>query len=120
MAPPTQQTGSTDIKKVMISSTAIDLPEHRDLVKEACLRQSMLPVMMEHLPASSADAIQASMKMVDEVDAYLGVIAYRYGFIPEDHSISITELEYNRADERGIPRLIFIMDKAHPNIAAIR
>ena len=73
MALPTQQSGSTDIKKVMISSTAMDLPEHRDLVKDACLRQGMFPVMMEHLPASSADAIQASMKMVNEVDAYLGV-----------------------------------------------
>src|SRR6266568_3878962 len=114
MAPPTQQSGSTDVKKVMISSTAIDLPDHRDLVKDACERQGMFPVMMEHLPASSADAIQGSMKMVNEVDAYLGAFAYRYGFIPEGHSISITEMEYNRAVERDIPRLIFIMDKAHP------
>ena len=51
MALSTQQSGSTDVKKVMISSTAIDLPEHRDLVKDACLRQGMFPVMMEHLPA---------------------------------------------------------------------
>ncbi len=83
MAPPTQQSGSNDVKKVMISSTAINLPEHRDLVKDACERQGMFPVMMEHLPASSADAIQGSMKMVNEVDAYLGVFAYRYGFIPK-------------------------------------
>src|SRR6266566_3212136 len=114
MVLPTQQSGSTDVKKVMISSTAIDLPEHRDLVKDACERQGMFPVIMEHLPASSADAIQASMKMVNEVDAYLGVFAHRYGFIPEGHNISITEMEYNRAVERDIPRLIFIMDKAHP------
>src|SRR6266702_4653374 len=114
MAPPTQQSGSNDVKKVMISSTAINLPEHRDLVKDACERQGMFPVMMEHLPASSADAIQGSMKMVNEVDAYLGAFAYRYGFILEGHNISITEMEYNRAVERDIPRLIFIMDKAHP------
>ena len=114
MAPSFQRTGSTDVKKVMISSTAIDLPEHRDLVKDACERQGMLPVMMEYLPASSADAIQASMRMVNEVDAYLGVFAHRYGFIPEGHNISITEMEYNRAIERDIPRLIFIMDKTHP------
>src|SRR5262249_57692 len=36
-----------------------------------------------------------------------------YGQIPDGHSISITELEYNRAVERGIPRLIFIIDPAH-------
>src|SRR5438128_1117477 len=99
MAPSFQRTGSTDVKKVMISSTAIDLPEHRDLVKDACERQGMFPVMMEHLPASSAGTIQASMRMVNEVDAYLGVFAHRYGFIPEGHNISITEMEYNRAVE---------------------
>ena len=71
MAPSFQRTGTGDVKKLMISSTAIDLPEHRDLVKDACERQGMFPVMMEHLAASSADAMQASMKLVNEVDAYL-------------------------------------------------
>ncbi len=114
MAPPTQQSGSTDVKKVMISSTAIDLPEHRDLVKDACLRQGMFPVMMEHLPAADADAIAESLRMVNEADIYLGIFAYRYGYVPEGYHISITEMEYNCAVERGIPRLIFLMHKKHP------
>lgn len=101
------------IKKVMISSTARDLPEHRGLVKEGCLRQGMLPIMMEQQPASDADAIAESMHMVDEADLYLGIYAYRYGTIPKGYDISVTEIEYNRAGERGIPRLIFIIDKAH-------
>ncbi len=40
MAPPTQQSGSTDVKSVMISSAPLDLPEHRDPVKDACLALS--------------------------------------------------------------------------------
>ena len=108
------QTNSPAIKKVMISSTARDLPVHRDMVKEACLRQGMFPMMMEHLPASDADAIAESLRMVNEADLYLGIFAFRYGYIPENYEISITEMEYNRAIEQGIPRLIFIMDKAHP------
>src|SRR6266568_7801484 len=114
MAPSTQQSGSTDVKKVMISSTAIDLPEHRDLVKDACLRQGMFPVMMEHLPAADADAVAESLRMVNEADIYLGIFAYRYGYVPEGYHISITEMEYNCAVERGIPRLIFLMHKKHP------
>src|SRR6266536_2106934 len=114
MAPSTQQSGSTDVKKVMISSTAIDLPEHRDKVLNACLRQGMFPVMMEHLPAADADAIKESLRMVNEADIYLGIFAYRYGYAPKGYDISITEMEYNRAVERGIPRLIFLMDKDHP------
>ncbi len=101
------------VKRVMISSTARDLPEHRDEVKEACLRQGMLPLMMEHLPANSDDAIKASLKMVDEADLYIGIFAYRYGYIPEGYKVSITEMEYNHAVKRGIPRLIFIIDDDH-------
>src|SRR5215471_18085798 len=113
MAPPTQQSGSSDMKKVMISSTAIDLPEHRDLVKGACLRQGMFPIMLEHLPASDADAIAESLRMVNEADIYLGIFAYRYGYVPRGYDISVTEMEYNRAVERGIPRLIFLVHKKH-------
>jgi tetratricopeptide (TPR) repeat protein len=102
------------VKRVMISSTARDLPTHRDQVKEACLRQGMLPVMMEHLPATSDDAIKTSLKMVDEADIYLGIFAYRYGYIPEGHKLSITEMEYNQAVKRKIPCLIFIMHDDHP------
>ncbi|HEY6410742.1 MAG TPA: DUF4062 domain-containing protein, partial [Ktedonobacteraceae bacterium] len=112
------QQASTNRKTLMISSTARDLPEHRKEVLDACLRQGMFPVMMEHLPASDADAIAESLRMVNEADIYLGIFAHRYGYIPRDHAISITEMEYNRAVERGIPRLIFLMHEDHPLKAA--
>jgi Domain of unknown function (DUF4062) len=114
MAPSTQQSGSSDVKKVMISSTSLDLPEHRKVVLDACLRKGMFPLMMEHLPAADADAIEESLRMVNEADIYLGIFAYRYGHIPKGYDISVTEMEYNRAVERGIPRLIFLMHKKHP------
>ena len=101
-------------KRVMISSTARDLPEHRKEVMDACLRQGFFPVMMEHLPASDDDAIGESMRMVDEAEIYLGILAFRYGYVPKGHAISVTEMEYNRAGERGIPRLMFVMHKDHP------
>jgi len=103
---------------VMISSTAPDLPEHRQGVRDACLRQGMFPLMMEHLPAVDADAIKASLEMVDKARIYLGIFAYRYGYVPKGYDISITEMEYNRAVERGIPRLIFIMHPEHSLKAA--
>ena len=99
---------------VMISSTALDLPDHREQAKEACLRQGMHPTMMEYLPASGDDAIKVSLEMVEQAEIYLGIFAYRYGFLPPGHDISITEMEYNRAKERGIPRLIFFMHEDHP------
>jgi hypothetical protein len=102
---------------VMISSTARDLPLHRKEVLDACLRQGMFPKMMEHLPANDAKAIAASIDLVNRADIYLGMFAHRYGYEPTEDNpagISITEMEYNRAVERKIPRLIFLIDKNHP------
>ena len=105
----------------MISSTALDLPEHRKEVMDACLRMGMHPVMMEHLTAGDVTAAEKSLAMVDDASIYLGVFAYRYCHVPEANNpeqLSVTEMEYNRAVERGIPRLIFLMDKTHPLTAA--
>ncbi|MFN0214323.1 MAG: DUF4062 domain-containing protein, partial [Saprospiraceae bacterium] len=102
------------VGKAMVSSTSLDLPEHRKQVQDACQRQTFHPLMMEHLPASAAEAIFASMELVDQADIYIGVYAYRYGYVPAGHSVSVTEMEYDRAVERKIPRLIFIMGKKHP------
>ena len=112
---------SKDRPVVMVSSTARDLPEHREHVRDACLRMGMYPSMMEHLPAIDADAIAVSLALVDEAEIYLGVFAHRYGYVPADNNprhISITEMEYDRAVERGIPRLIFLMHDDHPIKAA--
>lgn len=101
---------------VMISGTVSDLTEHRTEIMDACMRQGMLPKMMGHLPANDAEAISASIRILDEANIYIGVFAHRYGYVPKANNpqqVSVTELEYNRAVERKIPRLIFVMDEAH-------
>lgn len=100
-------------KTAMISSTSLDLPEHRQQAIDACLRQSVFPIAMEQLPASDADAIRVSMEMVEKADIYIGVFAWRYGHVPEGQDISITEMEFNRAVERKIPILVFTIHKDH-------
>jgi len=99
---------------VMISSTSIDLPEHRKEAIEACLREGVFPIAVEYLPARDADAIRVSLEMVDKADVYIGIYAWRYGHVPEGHDKSITEIEFDRAVERGIPILIFLIHKDHP------
>jgi tetratricopeptide (TPR) repeat protein len=101
-------------RKVMISSTALDLPEHREEIRQGCERAGFEPRVMEHLPAVDADATEGSLRMVEEADVYVGVFAYRYGYIPDGHETSITEMEYNRAVELNKPRLIFFAHKDHP------
>lgn len=94
----------------MISSTIQDLPQHRGEVKEACLQQEMFPDTMEHLPASDLNAISVSIEKVNNADIYLGVFGNRYGYVPDGYNMSITEMEYDHAVERGIHRIIFVMD----------
>lgn len=97
---------------VMISSTGIDLPEHRAAAKDACERCETIPLVMEHMPASDADAIALSLEYVDR--------AWRYGHVPTGDDLpfagemSITEIEFRRAEERGIPILGFVIDEDHP------
>ena len=50
--------------KAMISSTALDLPEHRPEAITACLRAGVFPIAMEHLPATDADAIAESLRIM--------------------------------------------------------
>src|SRR5207253_957890 len=45
-------------------------------------------------------------------DADIGIIGERYGLRLEKETKSITELEYEREGQRGIPRLIFIKSTA--------
>lgn len=99
---------------VLISSTTDDLAEHREKVKDACLSQGVFPLMMEHLSARSTNAVRISKEMVDQADVYLGIFAWRYGYVPEGYDRSITEIEYDRAVERGMPRFVFIMSEDHP------
>jgi tetratricopeptide (TPR) repeat protein len=103
----------SDSLKVMVSSTARDLPEHRRQVIEACQRVGMTPLPMEHLPADPSDAAKVSVRMVDEAEIYVGIFAYRYGYVPAGSEISVTEMEYNRAVERKLPCLIFFMHEDH-------
>src|SRR5215510_8409034 len=101
-------------KTAMISSTSLDLPEHRKEAMDACMRLGVFPLAMEHLPARDADAIRVSLEMVDEADIYIGIYAWRYGHVPEGYDISITEMEFNRAVTLGIPILVFTIHNDHP------
>jgi hypothetical protein len=92
--------------RVMVSSTVLDLPEHRKAVIDAVIRVGCLPLAMEHGSAESgSDAIRFSLERVDQADVYVGVFGFRYGYVPDSRGKnpqgwSVTEHEYRRALER--------------------
>jgi tetratricopeptide (TPR) repeat protein len=103
----------------MLSSTSHDLPRHRELAHKACLEAGVFPIGMEQLPARDESGVAVSLEMVDQADIYVGVYAFRYGWVPDGQDISITEMEFDRAVARkaeGKLReiLVFIAHEEHP------
>ena len=99
----------------VVGSTARDFPAYLSEALDACLRRGMIPVMLEHLPADDPGAVEAALGLIDEANVYIGLLADAYGTIPPGHDRSITEMEYDRASERGIPRLMFSVEPRRPD-----
>lgn len=89
---------------VMVSSTSSDLKAHRVKAREAILRVKWHPEMMEHDGAAPENALERSLRYVDEADIYILILGFRYGSIPQiatnPNRLSYTELEYRYACER--------------------
>ena len=95
---------------IMVSSTFKELEEHRDVVIKAILELGMFPQAMEFDAALPYDLISASLNKVRSAVAYVGIIGYRYGQMPESadrnpKGLSITELEYDEALKAWASRL---------------
>ena len=102
--------------KIYISSTYEDLKEYRKTVYEELRKMRQDVISMEDYVAQYQRPLQACLEDVAYCDIYIGIFAWRYGFIPEDKkdnptSLSITELEYRKAKEIGIPCLLFLLDE---------
>lgn len=94
------------ILPVFVSSTWLDLRPERDAVREVVLRiQETQFVGMEYFGSRDETTRRASLDEVDRSRIYVGLFAARYGS-------GITEAEYRRARDRGLPCLIYFKDDA--------
>jgi hypothetical protein len=68
--------------RMFVSSTFEDLKQHRERAI-AVLRQLGHEVLaMEDMTAGSIPPLAKVLEMVDRSDAYVGIFAWRYGFLP--------------------------------------
>jgi hypothetical protein len=94
--------------KIYLSSTYEDLAEHRQAVYRA-LRQMRHDVLsMEDYGAADERPLDRCLRDVAASDLYVGLIAWRYGFVPPGQHRAITHLEYLEAGRSGRPRLLFL------------
>lgn len=114
--------------RVFVSSTFEDLKDHREAVIRGLLQLGHEVVAMEYFTAAGAPPVQVVLEKVGQCDAYVGVFAWRYGYVPQDDAAysgiqklptgaipkvtSITHLEYLQAKDLKKPTLVFLLDEA--------
>jgi hypothetical protein len=110
--------------KVFVSSTSRDLAEHRAAAIRSLRRMGHQVIAMEEFTAATSYPVDRVLDLVRGADAYVVIVAWRYGFIPdinrakslpatdqhENQCRSITEWEYLAAREKpDRPILAFLL-----------
>ncbi|MCM8662001.1 DUF4062 domain-containing protein [Accumulibacter sp.] len=97
-----QPTQIAEISQIFLSATAQDCRSYREAVRDALQRNvdGAQVWLQEDWAAGGQFVVEVCRDKVCSRDAYLGLFGHRYGWIPPDHSKSITELEFGWALER--------------------
>lgn len=104
---------------VYLSSSFQDLKAHREAVTKALNQLSGVKVIaMEDYVARDDRPLAACLADVAASDIYVGLFAFRYGYVPDGpenpQQLSITALEMQAAQAKGIPRLAFVLSDDAP------
>jgi hypothetical protein len=71
--------------KIYISSTYSDLVPYRKAVNDVLLQLGQHVIAMEQYVASDERPLSRCKADVESSDLYVGILAWRYGFIPPGH-----------------------------------
>ncbi len=100
--------------KIFVSSTSVDLKEYRDKARKAIEESEDEFVGMETFQSHTHEPTKFCPERVEECDALVLLVAYKYGTIPEGQKISITQSEYEHALKNKIPVRVYLTDPEHP------
>lgn len=127
--------------RIFVSSSFEDLREHRAAAIRVLRQLGHQVLAMEDMLAGSATPLAKVLDMVDRSEAYVGVFAWRYGYVPTVADqpkpppgkralapagtpvvvegavygkTSITHYEYLRAQQRKLPVMAFLLDENYP------
>ena len=103
--------------KIYVSSTRNDLRDYREKVSQVIRRMGHEDVAMEYYVAEHRPPVAKCLDDVAACDLYVGLFAWRYGWVPEDDNpegLAITEMEYRQAVKSGKECLIFLLSDEAP------
>jgi tetratricopeptide (TPR) repeat protein len=110
IALPRSSTPRSAIRRIFLSATFVDLQTHRAAVHDIIERMGQFTIGMEQFGAQDGDAQSVSLDQLATADLYVGIVAWRYGYIPSGQVYSVTQQEYQEATRLGLPRYLFLAD----------
>lgn len=96
---------------VFVGSTFVDLQPYRNAVREALHRLEAVVRGMEYFGALPETPKAECLRIVGSCKFYIGIFAMRYGSTDPETGKSLTQLEYERAQELHLPSLIYLIDE---------
>ena len=104
---------------IYLSSTYEDLKDYRVVLFQALRQSGYQVIAMEDYVAADRRPVDQCLKDVEKSDLYVGLFAFRYGYVPppEHHNpngVSITELEFRHAEKEKKPCLTFVVKDSTP------
>lgn len=100
--------------RIFISSTSVDLQEHRQAVFDLIMQSGEYAIDMKYFGSRPKDPETVCREAIEQADILVGIYAWRYGWVPDGEARSITEMEFDYARARGIPCLCYVVKKNHP------
>ena len=97
---------------VFVSSTFVDLADHRATVQSAIRQLGAVDISMENFGARDERPKDECLRIIaSEAQTFVGIYAHRYGFIPKGDKKSITESEYDAASQHNLPKFIYLVNE---------
>ena len=97
--------------KAFVSSTYLDLKDHRARVIGALRGMGMFVDPMEDWKADSDEPKKISQERMEGCDLCVLLVAFRRGYIPDGETKSITQLEYEAAVKQGVEIRVYLLNE---------
>lgn len=96
---------------IFVGSTYEDMVDYRRAVLEGLTQLEAIVRGMEYFGSRPGTPTDECLDVVRSCEVYVGLFGMRYGSIPTGSEISMTHLEYDEAQRKSLPSLIYLIDE---------
>ncbi len=111
------------IRDAFISATATDARPYREGVGEALESLKVAVFLQEYWALPLQDVVTLCLNRIADSDAYIGIFGFRYGWVPDGETRSITECEYDKAldlwGQRTVPPIFLFLPEPGKEAAGL-